>query len=127
MAGSARGALLACAFLLIACSASATDGPLAIQTQRSDPGACLLLPVDGVLVADSTWGLALMGSDDAGNPHRYGVIWPHGYSARREQGTPVLIDRAGKVVAREGDRLELDGMLHDPLTPCPGIIGLGPN
>jgi hypothetical protein len=60
-------------------------------------------PARGVLFEDPTWGLALLGTDASGAEHRYGIVWPDVYSARREGGTVVLLDEAGNVVAREGD------------------------
>lgn len=118
MAVCARGPVLACALLLSACSPGATDGPVTIQTNPVTCGVSLLVPLYGVLVADGTWGLALMRADEADKPNRYGVIWPHGYSARRERGTIALLDPEGRIVGRAGDQVVLDGTLHDPLTPC---------
>jgi hypothetical protein len=113
----ARWASLAGVLLLSACSVSA-DGPVAIRTNSIAGRACLLVSETGTLAADPTWGLAFMGKDDAGQAHRYGVVWPHGYSARREQGTILLLDGSGGVVAREGETLELDAERQDPLYPC---------
>lgn len=80
--------------------------------------ACEMLPARGVLVADPTWGLALMGTDASGAPHRFGVVWPDVYSARRERGTVVLLEASGSVVAREGDPVVLDSPQKDPLYAC---------
>ena len=50
-----------------------------------------------------------------------GVIWPVGYSARREGGKIVLLNPAGNIVAREGDLVSMgnppeNGIVH-PCTP----------
>jgi hypothetical protein len=75
-------------------------------------------PARGVLIADANWGLALLGTDNFGDPHRYGVVWPDAYSARREGGAVVLIDVAGNLVAREGDQVVLLSPRRDPLYAC---------
>jgi hypothetical protein len=110
--------LFAIALFSAACSAP-QDGSVSIQTDAHLDRVCLLIPVQGVLVPDETWGLALQGVDGSGNPHRFGVVWPHGYSARREHGVISLIAANGDVVAREGERLVLDALRdRDPLYPC---------
>jgi hypothetical protein len=49
-----------------------------------------------------------------------GVIWPHGYSARRDAGVVFLIDPSGRMVAREGDRILSAGSYDadDVALPC---------
>jgi hypothetical protein len=122
---SAKVVLLVCTLVLYACSAE-QDGPVAIQTQPPTIRNCLLMPVYGMLVADTTWGLAIVVRDDAGNPHRVGVVWPNGYSAHRDEGTVYLHDPDGKVVAHEGDGVAFDGNRNsDPLYPCDDVK-LGP-
>ena len=120
--GRRRALVLAvfAALSLIAPGCSAASGPVALQTYTHSVATCELLPVRGVLVADLSWGLALMGTDEAGNSHQYGVVWPYGYSARRDQ-TILLLDPAGNVVAREGDKVVLDAVRQDPLYPCADI------
>lgn len=66
---------------------------------------CNLALIGGVLVQEAESGLGLRGRD--GNVR--GVVWPFGYSAGREFLSVVLIDRAGQIVAREGDRVEMTG------------------
>jgi len=110
--------LLVCALLAFSCSTPG-DGPVAIQTYKPSGATCLLLPVYGVLVTDPTFGLALMGTDDSGDAHKYGVVWPDGYSARREQGSVLLLDSHGSVVARDGDEVVIDANAEkEPLYPC---------
>ena len=112
--------------MVSACSFSFLDGPVAIRTDTHDPGACLLVGFGGVLIADPTWGLALLGTDPGSteppNSHRFGVVWPRGYSARREHGTILLVDSDGKVVAREGDTVVMGNPpANDVVHPCPPI------
>lgn len=79
---------------------SLTDGPVTIRTLAQPTTACNMARIGGTLVADSTYGLALE------NPgYRNGVIWPYGFTARRESGVILLIGTGGGVVAREGDRI----------------------
>jgi hypothetical protein len=49
--------------------------------------------------------MALASADDV----RRKVLWPHGYTARREAGGLVLYDAGGSVVAREGDVVSIGG------------------
>jgi hypothetical protein len=99
---------------IVACS---PDGPVALQTTHNAGAACDLRGVRGELFYDPTWGLALMGTDASGAPHRYGVVWSDVYSARREGGTVVLFE-SGKAVAREGDQVDLLSVRRDPLVVC---------
>lgn len=74
----------------------------------------------GWLVADATYGLALRdkGAGVAG-ARVAGVFWPFGYTAHRERGGVVLVDRLGRVVATEGDRILMAGVVIDGLSyPC---------
>lgn len=81
-----------------------SDGPIAIRTQAQPNLICMQARVGGTLVADSTYGLAFQ------NPgYRNGIIWPYGYTARRQSGVILLIGPAGVVVAREGDRIVAAG------------------
>src|SRR5207244_10506732 len=74
--------------VVVAACASARIGPVTIQTQAPTT-ICPAARVGGILVADPASGLAFKWSD--GSVH--GVVWPDGYSARREQdGVVVLID-----------------------------------
>jgi len=118
--------LTAIAVLVAACASmpsgpQATDGPVAIHTNPMSGVPCLLVNRGGVLVADPTWGLALAGTDEQGNRRTYGVLWPRGWTARREAGVIVLVGLYGAVLAREGDTVVLDAAGGDPLTPCTTI------
>ena len=121
--------VVAAGVLVTACSSSPsptvlpspTDGPIALQTFHMTGATCEVLPNRGTLVADPTSGLALMGTDASGAPHRYGVFWPDVYSARWEGGTATLLDASGNVVARAGDRVVLDGKRQDPFYTCADV------
>jgi hypothetical protein len=81
--------------------------PVRIVTDQTPDGpfdACILRQVGGILVADSTWGLALRS-----NHMVEGVKWPFGWSARREAGGIALIDRSGRIVAQEGQHVSMAG------------------
>ena len=94
---------LSVALLMAACSLG--DGPVAIWT-RPPSDTCLQARVGGTLVADPQSGLAFRGIDGAPNVP---IWWPHGWTARREHGVVLLVSPAGKVVAREGDRILASG------------------
>lgn len=84
--------------------ASAPIGPVAIQTQAPSI-ICLAARVGGILDYDPTYGLGFKTGDSVRV-----VVWPKGYSARREEdGVVVLLDPSGRIVAREGDRIVAAG------------------
>lgn len=99
--------LASLAALLAAC-ASATVGPVAINT-GAPSNFCDAASVGGILTYDTTYGLGFKSSG-----HVRVVVWPNGYSARREQdGVVVLIDPSSRVVAREGDHIVAAGAFGD--------------
>ena len=68
--------------------------------------------VGGILAYDATYGLGFKSGDSVRV-----VVWPNGYSARREQdGVVVLIDPSGLIVAREGDTIRAGGAFSDTAT-----------
>ena len=93
-------ALLALSFVLGACSVRITTKPVAEANT-----VCRLGSVGGFLAADGRAGLGIrMGAEVLP------VIWPHGWSARRDLlGPLILVDRDGRDVAREGDQVALGG------------------
>jgi type IV pilus biogenesis protein CpaD/CtpE len=94
------------ALLVVGCAPA--PGPVTLRTQ-APLTVCDAARVGGVLVADPSYGLAFLGGD-----HVEGVVWPNGYSARREQdGVVVLVDPSGLVVAREGDRIVAAGAIGE--------------
>ena len=78
---------------------TAPDGPVTLLTHPMLT-VCPAARVSGTLIADASYGLAYKNGSEV-----QGVIWPHGYSARRESGVVVLIDASGRTVAREGDHI----------------------
>jgi len=100
--------------IAIAGCADAADGPVPLQTHPVLT-VCPAARVSGVLAADPNYGLGYKHSGDV-----QGVIWPQGYSARRESGVVVLIDPTGRIVAREGDRIVSSGSYdeNDVALPC---------
>lgn len=86
-------------------------------SERLRPGeACPMRRIGGFLAADATYGLGVR--DRAGE--FAGVVWPFGYSARREANGIVLLDRSGVIVAREGDLVAMAGTVTADLVqhPC---------
>lgn len=109
---ASRAPLLLC--LVIAVVAGACTVSLKTRSDPPTGGGCVLGAIGGVLRTDFTWGLAV----DADGT-RLGVIWPFGYTARRDSDGVALIDRAGKRVAVEGDSIEMAGTVQDGvLHPC---------
>ena len=102
---------------LVSLVAIACVGPVAIQTNPTPETICEQARVGGYLAADARWGVGVRWEM---NGEVHGVVWPYGYSARREAGGVVLLDRAGAVVAREGDRVVAGGSVGDDGTshPC---------
>ena len=92
--GPARSVLnFALLAVLPAACASAPVGADARSIRRRQASeVCALAAVGGVLAYDTTYGLGFKSSD-----HVRAVVWPYGYSARREQdGIVVLIDSSGR-------------------------------
>jgi hypothetical protein len=110
--GPARSVLnFALAAALLTACASAPVGPVPINT--APPGnVCATAAVGGVLSYDSTYGLGFKSGDRVRV-----VVWPYGYSARREKdGVVVLIDPSGQIVARDGDHIAAAGAFSDTAT-----------
>ena len=95
--------LLLVSIVLAGCTSAASDGPIAIKTEREGP-VCQAARIGGILVPDPTYGLGFQGGG-----YEYGAVWPDGYTARREGGKVVLLNAAGELVAREGDRVVAGG------------------
>ena len=65
---------------------------------------CPTALASGVLTAR---GADLLLADDTGAP--MDVVWPDGYSVRRDGDRLSLVNRFGFVMAREGDRIDMGG------------------
>jgi hypothetical protein len=63
------------------------------------------LAVEGRLVRHPISGLGL----EKDNGVVRGVLWPFGWSARWDGDQIALINRAGQIVAREGDQISMSG------------------
>jgi hypothetical protein len=115
--GAAMGRLAFALMLLVVTScARPPDGPISIETDPYNSDVCPAnRPTIGTLAVDgSSLGLRLAD----GKVH--GTIWPYHWSARRENGTALLLDEAGSVAAGEGDEVEVAGTIGDDavVTTC---------
>lgn len=109
--------LLAGSLLVIAvaaCSPAASPTPLAsapagqavgLRTAAVQPQACMDALLGGTLTKHAQSGLGITSADGQQTP----VEWPFRYSSRLEGGRIILLDETGKVVAREGDELNVGG------------------
>lgn len=94
--------------------------PVALQTSSKPAGPnepCPLMAIIGVLAPEPTYGLGLR--NEAGRI--VGVIWPFGYSARRDEAGTILFDRLGRGLARQGDTVQMAGWIDfrdDVAHPC---------
>jgi len=88
--------------------ASATAHAFAIRTAALRPQACMAALMTGKLARNPGSGLGL-DHGPAGPPTV--VEWPFRYSARDEGGQIALLDETGRVVAREGDTVQMGGGL----------------
>ncbi len=72
--------------------------------------------IGGFLATNDAFGLGVL--DRQGK--FAGVIWPFGFSARREPGAVVLVDRSGRIVARQGDLVVMAGTVGEDgvQVPC---------
>jgi len=91
------------ALALVASVLAGCSVPLA--TAAGPAQNCDLALIAGSLERHPQTGLGIATSGEEVTP----VQWPFGYSARMEISTVVLVDEAGKVVAREHDRVEASG------------------
>lgn len=117
----------------IACGSSAISATpvrstIEVPTQApppgGTPGACMAALLDGVLVADERWGVAVA---DPGTGQVRRVIWPNGFSARPDGETRVLIGASGATVGRIGDHVQIGGGEtggDGSWLACPGTIAL---
>ena len=98
---------------------SACAGSIALHTLAEPPKStdvCEAASIGGFLAPDAAYGLGLR--DGEGKVH--GVIWPYGFTGRRDINGVLLIDPSGNVVAREGDKIAMRGAYGDDGTqhPC---------
>jgi hypothetical protein len=99
-------------------------GPrVALRTSPVASQACMDALVSGVLARDARSGLGIATAGGGATA----VEWPFGYSARDEGDRIALVDENGKVVAREGDQVEVGGGLgnDDVWFACGGVKVVG--
>lgn len=99
-----RGVALALLGVVLAGCGSSS---ISLQTAQAPSDACDQALLAGSLERQAQTGLGVGSSDLVVTP----VQWPFGYSARKDGQGIVLVDQAGKVVAREHDRVEVGGGL----------------
>lgn len=92
------GALALLAVVVVGCSVQ-------LKTAAAPVDACDDALGSGRLVAHAQSGLGLADATGATFP----VLWPFGYSARREAAGVVVVDETGKAVAREGEFIQAGG------------------
>lgn len=111
--------LLAMAALTGACSTLGGGTPIGLRTANVKIDACEMALLAGELVASNQSGLAIRNADQVTE-----VLWPFGYTATRGSTGAVLRDPTGKVVGREGQRIEMAGGLsaNNVWTACAGTI-----
>ncbi len=101
---------------------------IGVSTQPPQPDGspqpCMAALLQGVLVADARW---VVGVRDPGSDAVRHVIWPFGFAVRREGDGVALLDQAGRVVARTGDKVKIGGGFDGDQTwlACPDAISVG--
>jgi hypothetical protein len=119
---SRRVAGLLVAVVVVLAAGSATwmlargDGPTEVTVADGRvpdrPGAVVPLPSSGWKPGDDALAGAFSGvvTVDADGCVSAGLLWPEGYAARRDaDGRVSILNAAGKVVLRDGDRFEVGG------------------
>ena len=77
----------------------------AIRTPVVEPQACMEALMSGTLTRNPQSGRGIMSADRRPTA----VEWPFGYSATIASNRVSLFDKAGKLVAREGDEITIGG------------------
>jgi hypothetical protein len=99
--------------LAVACgdtSQEPTGTLIRVPTQPPPPPgetACMAALLEGRLVADARWGIAVQAPDG----QVVKVMWPNGYVGRQTGGLIELLDGRGAVYARVGDQVSMGGGL----------------
>ena len=88
-----------------ASSPAATASVFLIRTALQPAQACMDALLSGKLTKSVASGLSVTSADGQSTP----VEWPFRYSAVEVDGRVLLRDETGKVVAREGDEINVGG------------------
>lgn len=119
---SSGAKILAATVLVIGCEAGSapTAATVNIPTQPSpSPGVEVLCAAAQRtpfrLEGNANASPAVWGVDIA--RHRFGIVWPPGFSARFSPGLEIL-DTSGAVVARQGTVSDAGGAGDDPFYVC---------
>jgi hypothetical protein len=75
----------------------------------------------GRLARDARTGLGVTAADG----QQMAVQWPFGYSARIDGGRLALVDETGKVVAHEGDTIQVGGGFGNVMWHACGPVSVG--
>jgi hypothetical protein len=102
--GVTIAAIAACAPAQLG-TAPPTGAPVHLRTAPAAVNVCDDALGSGRLVANAQTGLAFSDATGATMP----ILWPFGYSARREGSGIALLDETGKVLAHEGDFVQAGG------------------
>ena len=81
--------------------------PVKLLTGTREPGECLAANTTGLLIVDPKAGTAIVQEDMA--EQTAPVSWPAGFTGRKSWSQVEVLDTAGHVVARTGQRYELLG------------------
>jgi hypothetical protein len=74
----------------------------------------------GELVVDAEFGTAIVEGDGAPVP----VMWRPGFTGRQAGSEVEVVNSAGEVVARTGNRYQIEGA-HSARYPLPGFLACG--
>jgi hypothetical protein len=106
--------LLIVALLALGCAptiapSKPTPGPISLRTAESPVTAtpCPSTLVEGTLIESVVSGLGLL--DESGTKTTE-VVWPFEWWASPSIGGSLLVDAAGEVVARTGDRVRVEAV-----------------
>ncbi len=95
---------------------------IAITTAPVANAVCMEALMSGRLTRDARTGLGVTASDG----QQMAVEWPFGYSARNDGGRLALVDDTGKVVAREGDEIQVGGGFGNLMWHACGPVSVNP-
>ncbi|MEU3749606.1 MULTISPECIES: hypothetical protein [Streptomyces] len=96
--------------------------PARIITRKAgDPFPGLFAHLPGTLVVTEDNCVAVKASKSA---ELTPIVWGHGWSVREENGGTAVYDAAGKLFAREGDRVGLGGGTSERFAGHPCVTGL---